>query len=175
MAGPNGTALLGAGRLLRVKYDTLTYTVETPDGETVALNGYKRGAGCPVEIEIEFDAAWAEWSESIPTDDERAAFTSRRYMSKMMAAERNLRRNLLEAVIPGLTREAAAVLAGDDGPWQDILVELGWWERMEPQAQEDGDVEGEAVAGDPSLSTGSPASPDSSPPTTASRSRTASR
>jgi hypothetical protein len=72
-------------------------------------------------------------------------------------------------VIPGLRQEAAAVLASDEGPWETILNELGWWGVVEA------DDTGEADAGDSSLPTGSEESPASSPPTTASRSRTSKR
>lgn len=169
MAGPNGVALLGAGRRLRVSYETITYTVETPDGETVSLAGYVKGAGCPIGVEIDVEGAWAEWSEDVPTDEDRAALTSRRYFAKMMRAERMLRRNLLCAVIPGLSKETAELLAVDDGPWEGILAELGWWQKTE---QPEETAEGEAAAGEPTPSTGDTDSPASSPPT---RARTRSR
>lgn len=169
MAGPNGAALLGASRRLRVTYETKTYAVELSEDETVTLAGYVRGAGCPISVEIEVEGAWAEWSEDSPTDEERATLTPHRYVAKTMRAERLLRRNLLVACIPGMAQETADVLAADSGPWESILVELGWWQKSEPAS------EGEATAGDSSLPTGSPASVESSPPTTASRSRTSKR
>jgi hypothetical protein len=167
MASPNGVTLLGASRRLRVTYDTITYTVETPDGETVSLAGYKRGAGCPISVEIEVEGAWAEWSEDTPTDTDRTALTPHRYLAKTMRAERMLRRNLLLAAVPGLDHAAADVLSNDGGAWEPILIELGWW-----TTTTEASTEGEAVAADPSPSTGSAASPDFSPPSTASRSRT---
>lgn len=157
MPGPNGVALIGGARRLRVTYETKTYQIETPDGETVALAGYVRGAGCPISVEIEVEGAWAEWSEDSPTNDDHASLTAHRYLAKTNRAERLLRRNLLCAVIPGLATEAADVLAADAGPWEAVLVELGWWQPAEQPS------EGEAAAGDSSPSTGSPASPDSSP------------
>lgn len=169
MAGPNGTAWPGAPRVLRITYDTKTYALETPDGETTTLAGYKKGTGCPISVEIETEAAWATWSEDSPTDEDRATLTTHRYLAKTMRAERMLRRDLLCAVIPGLQREAADVLAGDAGPWETILSELGWW------ATTEADDTGEAAAGDSSLPTGSEESPASSPPTMASRSRTSKR
>lgn len=170
MASPNGIAMLGAPRRLRVTHDTLTYTVETPDGETVSLAGYKRGPGCPISVEIEVEGAWAEWSEDTPTADERSSLTPHRYLAKTMRAERMLRRNLLLAALPGLDQTVADVLSNDGGPWESILVDLGWWQPTEATPDE-----GEAQAADPSPSTGSAASPDSSAPTTGSRSRTSRR
>lgn len=167
MSDQNGTALLPlARRPLRVVSETITYPIETDDGETVTLAGYRRGPGCPITIEIEVEGAWAEWSEDSPTDEDRAALTSHRYLAKTMRAERLLRRNLLCAVIPGLDQRVADVVAADGGPWEGILAELGWWQKAGDSA------EGEAGAGDSSPPIGSPASPDSSAPTTASRSRT---
>jgi hypothetical protein len=165
MPGPNGLSAV-----LRIRSDTTTYPVEDADGETTLLAGYHKGASCPISVEIEVEEAWAEWSEDTPSDDERPSLTPHRFLAKTMRAERLLRRNLLCAAIPGLERGAADVAASDGGPWERILVELGWW-----QATGEAAPEGEAAAGDSDGSTGSPASPDSSEPTTASRSRTAKR
>lgn len=156
MASPNGVTALGARRL-RVTYDTITYTVETPDGETVTLAGYTRGSGCPISVEIDVEGAWAEWSEDTASEDDRATLTSHRYLAKTMRAERMLRRNLLCAVVPGLAQAAADVLSNDGGPWEDVLTELGWWQKTEPAPA------GEAVAGDSTPPTGEPDSPASSP------------
>jgi hypothetical protein len=166
MTSPNGHAVLGPRRL-RVTYDTLTYTVAAPDGETAALAGYRRGAGCPISVEIEVEGAYAEYSEDRPSDEDQASMTTERYVAIAMRAARLLRRNLLCAVLPGLDRQVADVLAADGGPWESILVELDWWDA--PGAT----TKGEVHAGVQSPSTGSPASPDSSAPTTGSRSRTA--
>jgi hypothetical protein len=95
----------------------------------------------------------------------------RRYLANLMYAERVLRREMLQAVIPGLAIEDANLLCADGGPWQAILVELGW---RRPDAEtidaEDGtDDAGEAPAG---ATTGPADSPASSPRT---RARTRSR
>lgn len=166
MPGPNGSQ----SRVLRISSETISYPVEAADGETTMLNGYVKGAGCPISVEIEVENAWAEWSEDSPSDDARATMTPQRYLAAAMRAERLIRRNLLCAVIPGLDRASADVLASDGGPWEQLLVELGWW-----TARAEAPPEGEAGAGDPIPSTGSPASPGSSERTTASRSRTAKR
>lgn len=173
MVSPNGVVPLRGARSLRVVYDTFTYALELPDGETVSLAGYRRGPGCPISVEIEVEGAWAEWSEESPTDEERGdpnadppvpgTLTGHRYIAKLMRAERLLRRNLLCAVLPGLSPEMADVLAADAGPWEDILVELGWWSRSTEQA-----AEGEVLAGGQTESpTGAPASPASASPTPA--------
>jgi hypothetical protein len=162
-----GVQPLGGARRLTLRYDTLSYALETPDGETVTLAGYRRGAGCPISVEIEVESAWAEWSEDSPSGQQQAELTTHRYLAATMRAERLLRRNLLLAVLPGLEQKAADMLAVDQGPWESILVELGWW-----QPAEEARPAGEAAAGGPGPSTGSPASPDSSAPTTGSRSRT---
>jgi len=163
MASPNGAAGLGARRL-RVSYDTLTYAVEGTDGATTSLAGYRRGPGCPISVEIEVEGAYAEYSEDRPPADAETEMTTERYVAASMRAARLLRRNLLLAVVPGLDRAAADLFASDGGPWESILVELDWW--AAPEAV----PEGEAAAGDPSPSSGSPASPDSSAATTGSRS-----
>lgn len=161
MSSPNGVALLGARRL-RVAYETKTYIVEAPDGETVSLAGYVRGPGCPISVEIGVEDAWAEWSEDVPSREDQEAMTNHRILARTNRAWRMLRSTMLCAVIPGLPKPAADLLAIDDGPWEGVLVELGWWAKAEPTEQI---PEGEAEAGDSSLSTGSPASADSSPVT----------
>lgn len=147
--------------------DTIPYTFERADGSTLSLDGYKKGPACPLTVAIEVDEALAAVDENEPTDEDRAALSPRRYLAKLMYAERVLRREMLQAVIPGLATEDANLLAADGGPWQDILIELGWRrpdaEATPTDADEDDDA-GEAPAG---AETGPDASPASSPPTRA--------
>lgn len=179
MAGRNGVALLpGAHRRLSLRSETITYELEDEGGEVVTLAGYKKGPGCPISILIAVDDALAELAENEPTDEERPTFTTnddgteitvpgtlpiRRYLAKAQTAERTLRREMLQAVIPGLTTAQANVIASDDGPWKDILVELGW--RMPDDVPAEDAGEGEVVG--LAASTGQPDSPDFVSPTPA--------
>lgn len=176
MAGRNGLAALGVPRpVIKLRSDTITYTLEDEDGETVTLKGYKKGPGCPLPVLLDVDEALCVLDENEPTADERPTFPDdgppvsgsipiRRYVAKAEAAERTLRRMMLEAVIPGLTLEQANVLASDDGPWKDMLIELGWRQSDDAPVETDDDA-GEAAG--PAASTGRPDSPASVPPTPA--------
>lgn len=162
MTGKNGVALLRP-RVLRVIPQTITYTVEGEDGETVALAGYCKGPSCPVPVAIEIEAAWAAWEEAQPDEDKRVSMKPHAYLAAMNAAERILRRDLLQAAIPGLDADRANVLAADEGAWEAILGELGWW----AIAEASDDPEAPAPAGD-TAPTGAPSSQDVLPPTQAS-------
>lgn len=176
MSGKNGvTALPSARKPLVLRSETLTYTIERDDGETVALAGYKKGPGCPLPILIEVDEALATVSENEPTAEEAGSagdptadppipptpgtISPQRYYARLMYAERTLRRMMLQAVIPGLTIEDANVLASDEGPWKEILIELGWRQPDEVLAAQEEAPDPEA----PGLvvSTGQPESPAS--------------
>lgn len=154
-------------RILFVVPQTITYTVERADGETVALAGYCKGPTCPVPVAIEVERAWAEWEAASPTAQDAAAMKPHAYLSAMNAAERMLRRDILAAVIPGLDMDAANVLAADEGEWETILSELGWW-TVAAAAEDDADPEATAPAA--SAPTGAASSPDSQPATQASSS-----
>jgi len=144
MSGRNGLAVVpGAHRILRVVPKTTTYTVETADGETVALAGYHKGPTCPVPVAIEVEAAWASWEAARPTADDLASMKPHAYLAAVNVAERLLRRDLLTAVIPGLEMDQANVLAADGGAWEATLGELGWWDVV---ADEDADPEATAPA-----------------------------
>lgn len=160
MPGRNGLAALSARRAIKLVAETITYTLEAADGETVALAGYKKGPSCPVPILIGVDEALATLSENEPEADERERLTSSRYLARLNYAERTLRREMLQAVIPGLSTEDANILAGDGGPWKEMLVELGW--RHPDEAELEADDDPEAPAG---ASTGPLDSPASSPAT----------
>lgn len=172
MPSRNGVSMLpSAHRRLSLRSETLTYELEDEDGEVVALKGYQKGPGCPLTVLIEVDEALATLAENEPTDDERPTFhddgsvtagalSLRRYTAKAQYAERTLRRMMLQAVVPGLTVEQANVLGSDDGPWRDMLVELGW-RRPDDEPREDDDAGEAAPRSAPS--TGAPGSPASSP------------
>lgn len=180
MVVPNGIVggLPGARQPLKVNPQTIAYPIERVDGETVVLAGYVKGPGCPITVAIDVDDAWARWSEDIPTPEETGTpatddtpavpgtLSPHRYHAKLHRADRMLRRDLLRAVIPGLTSFGedivTDVLAADDGPWEMILVELGWWIALTDAEVDPGP---EAPSG---ASTGGPDSP-ASPTTTAPR------
>ena len=167
MSGRNGLAVLpGRARVLHVVPKTITYTVERADGETVALAGYCKGPSCPVPVAIEVERAWAEWEAAQPDANASASMKPHAYLAAINAAERMLRRELLIAAIPGLDMDAANVLAADDGEWESILAELGWW----TAAAAEGDADPEATAPAASAPTGAASSPDLQPPTQASMS-----
>lgn len=182
---PNGVATLpSAHRKIVLKADTITYTFERPDGETVSLAGYKKGPGCPIPILIAVDEAIASMRENEPTDEETGTagdpfasppipptpgtLSPRRYLAKLNYAERTGRREMLQAVIPGLGVEDANLLGADGGPWKEILIELGWRETDEAMAARilEADADPEAL-GEASPSTGPTASPDSASATRA--------
>lgn len=158
---------------------TISYPFEI-NGETVILDGYMK-AGCPIDVAIAYDEALVESEAEQPTAAERGSpgdptadppvpptpgtISVQAYYTKLMRAERMLRRALLCAVIPGLAANndfrAANVLAADDGPYEQILVELGWWTRVTAPADEGVGPE----AGGEAVTSGDAASPDSSPVT----------
>lgn len=165
MFGRNGVSALLRGRApIVLKSDTITYTIESEDGETVSLAGYRKGPGCPITVLMAYDEALAEAEEEAPTDEDREALSASRYYAKLMRSDRLLRRGLLQAVIPGLDDDAANILASDDGQWKPILVGLGWWNEA-PVDAEEADADPEAVAVETGVPTGSTALPDSSPAT----------
>lgn len=145
---------------LRVVPESRTLTIDTGE-ETLELAAYPKGPACPITVLIAEQEAYAEWNDATPTDEERAHLTPRRYAARVMRAEYQWRRDLLMAVVPGLSEEQAGVLASDDGPWRDILVELGWLEAL-PAAEDDADPEAQGGA---DTSAGPTASPDSQPAT----------
>lgn len=119
------------------------------------LVGYVRGPGCPVPIMIETEQAWAIWEEGRPSEAElRDASLSK--MAEVVAAERVLRRELLCAVLPGLEPDEANYLCNDDGPWREILSELGWWSSPTEADDDTGEAKREE-----SQSTGELSSPSS--------------
>lgn len=160
MSGRNGLAVMpGRARVLHVVPKTITYTVERADGETVALAGYCKGPSCPVPVAIEVERAWADWEAVQPDADARATMKPHAYLAAVNGAERMLRRDLLIAVILGLDMDAANVLAADDGEWEAILAELGWWT---VSAAEDG-ADPEATAPAETTTNAAPTGAASSP------------
>lgn len=181
MAGKNGVmSIVGGRKPIVLKSETITYTIEHEDGETVALAGYRKGPGCPLPILIEVDEALATVEENEPTAEEAGTpridngpgrdptpaipgtLSPRRYLSKLMFAERTLRRMMLQAVIPGLTVEDANVMASDEGPWKDILIELGWRQPddvIEAAAEDDADPEVPSQSDTPTGDSDLPVSP----------------
>lgn len=176
MPSRNGVSMLpSAHRRLSLRSETLTYELEGEDGEVVALKGYQKGPGCPLTVLIEVDEALATLAENEPTDDERPTFhddgsvtagalSLRRYTAKAQYAERTLRRMMLQAVVPGLTVEQANVLGSDDGPWRDMLVELGWRRPDDEPAEQPAEDDSGPEAAGPAASTGRPDSPASASP-----------
>lgn len=153
---------------LRTTCETIPYRVEGPDGEIATLAGYKR-QGCPADIYLEYLKAQVEADTLRPTDADRESLSSMAYFAKLMESEIEARRGYLQAVIPGLRdpgyANAVNVLAGEDGQWREILVELGYMEPAAPDDEEDDRPEdqGETLAA--SSPSGPGVSPASSPAT----------
>lgn len=177
MPGRNGLAVVPAERKpLRVVAETVTREFDTGE-ETLSLVGYVKGAGCPISVAIEADEAIAQWEAEAPTPEETGTpategreavpgtLKPRAWMAKHNRADRMLRRDLLCAVFPGLTFDYASVLAADDGPWLELLVDLGWWAKPEAADETEDDADPEAIAPADDTLTGADALPDSSPAT----------
>lgn len=151
---------------LRTTAETIPYRVEGPDGEIVTLAGYCR-QGCPADIYIEWLRAQGEAADENPTDEDRERLASQAYFAKLMAAEIALRRGYLQAVIPGLRdpgfANAVNVLAGEDGQWLEILVELGWL--VAEVSEDEQESENPEDDGETSLPSGPIVSPAGSPVT----------
>lgn len=178
MAGRNGIAMLpGARRTIVLRSETISYDLVL-DGEPILLEVYCKGPGVPLPVLIDMDDALATLDENEPTEDERPTFAAgappvpgiisiRRYLAKAQYAERTLRREMLQAVSKTpLSVDHANVLASDDGPWKDILIETGWrTPDADTEATDEDDAEGEAVAqsSGPTGDSDSPASAPASP------------
>jgi hypothetical protein len=173
MAGNNGILLMpGATRRLSLRSETIAYELDI-NGVAVPLEVYCKGAGCPITALIAVDEALAALDENEPTENERPTFNDdgtttpgtisiRRCLAKAQAAERTLRREMLQAVsVRPLAVDHANIIASDDGPWKDILVKAGWRTPDDvPAEPTDGDA-GEGEAAGPAASTGRPDSPAS--------------
>lgn len=96
---------------------------------------YGKGPGTPVPIQMEVDQIEAEYSNNIPTDEDRESMSANEYLNKWRRVNMLLRRNLLLAVIRGLDQESANVLAAEDengnGEGRRILEQRGWIESRE--------------------------------------------
>lgn len=183
--------VLGARRRVSAVPRTLLFDVETVADGVVTMVGYCKGRSdgygpCPTSVTMEADVAYAilmdaSWPEA--TDEEIAAWDKRVVACAESgedpgpspiandgtvyhfnrAAEVAYRRDLLIAVIPALgqNREAASVLAGDDGDWLEMLRDLGWWRAAAEEALPQLSGE-EAEASTPA---GTDSSPTSAPST----------
>jgi hypothetical protein len=159
MAERNGTALaFGQRRRLRVVPETHEYEVERGDEVTV-LTGYVAGDRCPVPVSIEVQAAVDAYNAIITAiDPQKPDLTAYR------RAQLTQRRDILLAVLRGLTHEEADVMAADGGDWQDILVELGWWNAPAAEdAEEDADDPEAEEARASTTDASSPASASTTP------------
>lgn len=174
MAGRNGVAALPRARApIVLRHETINVPIEREDGETVVFAFYVKGPGCPITALIAVDEALASLEENEPTEEEagqparggkpaiRGTLSPRRYLAKLNHAERTLRREMLQATSKEpLSLEDANLLATDGGPWKDILVDAGW--RQSDEALDQADVEAdddpEALAGQSTGRTDSPAS-----------------
>lgn len=148
MANENGTS---GRRRLRVTPAFCEYEIER-DGEVVVLQGYKAGDACPIWVTIEVQAATDRYQESI-----EAIADGEKRLGKYLQPHLEQRRDILLAVVRGLTEHEASIMAAEGGDWQPILVELGWWktDASDVPADEDDD--------DPEAAGGASTTDDSSP------------
>lgn len=138
---------------------------DDPDSMLVELKGWPSGARCPVHIAIAVESAYDAYRMAMRDENDRRRAAGeiitdtvtdpetgeqsdrQRYVgpthivSQIMA---DLRRDLLCAVVEGLEEHEASMLVENEGPWEEILVSLGWWtKRTEAteEASEEGDPE----------------------------------
>lgn len=94
--------------------------------KTQIFVGYEKGPGTPVPVQIEVDRISTEYADNLPTDDDETNLTPNEYADKWRRVNMLLRRNLLLAVIRGLSVESANILAHEDSKGREILARLGW-------------------------------------------------
>ncbi len=153
MPDQNGTAVAASSRRrLRVSPAFIEYEIER-DGEIVVLQGYKAGDACPIWVTIEVQAATDRYQEAV-----EAIADGEKRLGKYLQPHLEQRRDILVAVMRGLTEQEASIMAAEGGDWQPILVELGWWkvDATDAPADED-DADPEAAGG---ASTTDDSSPD---------------
>jgi hypothetical protein len=116
----------------------------------VELVAWPQGDGCPAWIAITVEAAHDTYREAVSAEMARREAAGqietktvkdpvtgedveeKNYVGpthQLSQALATLRRDLLCAVIEGLAEHEAALLIRSGGPWEDILVDLGWWQR----------------------------------------------
>lgn len=187
--------VLGARRRVNARPKTIEFEVETVNDGVQVLKGYCRGRAdgygpCPTNVTIEVSAAFDVWREKAyrpATDKERRAWDDHvaacaergeapgespiddegLIFDVSQEARLTLHRDLLLAVMPGLDQQTASVLAGEDGDWEAILTDLGWFSPTPTDAVEAAGPEGEGEA--PSPPTGASSSPASAPSTASGR------
>lgn len=159
-----------------------------PETVVVELKAWPMGPRCPVWVAISVEAAWDTYREGMRAEIDRRdaageikaeavkdatgqpvkdvdgnAVERRIYigpthiMTQILAT---LRRDLLVAVIEGLTEHEASLLVENGGPWENILISLGWW-KAPAETPETPEPSGEG--GDPEVVAGAAATAASSP------------
>jgi hypothetical protein len=129
------------------------------NGERLPMKAYKSGNLCPGSAKGLVSAARKEYREStglgtmVPKIDPETGEPQRAedgtdimvsgFVEDDIAWFRMLR-NLLTAVVPGLSDKEADILSGDDEKTLDILRGLGWWPKAE-EVVEPGESKGEPV------------------------------
>jgi hypothetical protein len=188
--------VLGARRRVNARPKTIEFEVETVNDGVQVLKGYCKGrpegyGPCPTGVTIEVGAAFDVWREKAyrpATDKERQIWDEHvaacnekgedpgespinedgLIFAGSQEARLTLHRDLLMAVMPGLDPQTASVLAGEDGDWEVILTDLGWYTPTPVDEIAGPEGEGEAAA---SPSTGPSSSPESATSTASGRAR----
>lgn len=104
-------------------------TDEDPDTVVVELKAWPKGERCPAWVAIQVATVHDAYTDAIRVEAQRQAefHTNSPSVHRMMDAIATMRKGLLCAVIEGLEEHEAALLVEDNGPWEKILVRLGWW------------------------------------------------
>jgi len=155
---------------------------DDPETMVVELTAWPAGPQCPVWVEIAVEAAHDAYRAALreemarrerdgqnETDPETGQHTYTGPTHLLSQILVDYRCDLLCAVVEGLDRKEAAIWARHGGAWEDVLVELGRWQRATPdEPPPESDSEGEAV-GEAATAPSSPASASSTGRTTGKR------
>lgn len=116
------------------------------NGERATLRAYRNTPRCKGTVKSLVWAARRDYREATRLGTDEYQPNDASWFSML--------RNMLEAVIPGLTGEEADTLSGNDDRCLDILRELGWWPKSTEETS--GEVTGEETS---TTSTGAVSSP----------------
>lgn len=170
MASPNGLASRPVMRFSVVP-KWVPFEIERPNPEheadpsapetiIVTLRAWDKNLPHPATIDIAVEASHDVYRETLYDLEQQqsenpglVSSAAREQAANTMISERLCIVIEGNGTDPGLQSEEADILVSASGPWEDILVALGWWRRAEAQpvapsdGQEDAD-DPEAKAGE---------------------------
>jgi hypothetical protein len=145
MAGRNGVAMRPPMRFSvipkSVPFEIERANPDDPNGEpvVVTLRAWQKSLPHPEQIDIAVEGVIDVYREAIWAEEQRRnAQPGAVLLSGLTRAQHEMHAGILDAVIEGLEPGEAEILAVDGGPWQEILIALGWWKLAEPAAPSDG-------------------------------------